>query len=112
MDCFCIGKLSLVCLILICRRDSFITHRAFCDILAQEAAKSQPSKIGEDDDDVKDEADEAVPVLNPPLKPSSPLPPNTPTTGVLSPVLSIQSSGKLRYESLFYVVHIVYVKWY
>lgn len=76
------------CGTLFSRRDSFITHRAFCDILAQEAAKSQPLKIGEDDDATKDEAEEAVPLLNPP----SPLPPNTPTTGVLSPVLSIQSS--------------------
>ena len=126
---------------MICRRDSFITHRAFCDILAQEAAKSQPSTTAEDADAVKDDevprlnpiaqdADamkdiEAVPLLNPPplpsspllpntpttgvLSPSSPLPPNTPTTGVLSPVLSIQSSGNLSYSS-FYVVHIVHVK--
>lgn len=103
-------------MILICRRDSFITHRAFCDILAQEAAKSQPSKIGDDDDDdgdaMKAEVDEAVPLLDPPPVSSSPLPPNTPTTGVLSPVLSIQSSGKLSYKSLFYVVHIVHVKGY
>ncbi|WOG99032.1 hypothetical protein DCAR_0418378 [Daucus carota subsp. sativus] len=112
------------CGTLFSRRDSFITHRAFCDILAQEAAKSQPSTTAEDADAVKDDevprlnpiaqdADamkdiEAVPLLNPPplpsspllpntpttgvLSPSSPLPPNTPTTGVLSPVLSIQSS--------------------
>ncbi|KAK1405706.1 Zinc finger, C2H2-like, Zinc finger, double-stranded RNA binding protein [Heracleum sosnowskyi] len=77
------------CGTLFSRRDSFITHRAFCDILAQEAAKSQPAEIGEDDDALKDEAG---PLLDPPPLPSSPLPPNTPTTGVLSPVLSIQSS--------------------
>ena len=29
-----------VCLFVVCRRDSFITHRAFCDALAQESARA------------------------------------------------------------------------
>lgn len=76
---------------LICRRDSFITHRAFCEALAQETAKTTPpSVIDEDANAVK--AEEAPPP-SPPQ--SSPQPPHTPSTSVLSPVLSIQSSGKL-----------------
>ncbi|GFP92688.1 protein indeterminate-domain 1 [Phtheirospermum japonicum] len=65
------------CGTLFSRRDSFITHRAFCDALAQESVKAQ------------------VVALPPPAAASPPPPPLTPSTGVLSPVLSIQSSGKL-----------------
>ncbi|KAL1822095.1 hypothetical protein ACET3Z_008873 [Daucus carota] len=75
------------CGTLFSRRDSFITHRAFCDALAQETAKAQPSVIDEDATTVK--AEEVPPP--PPLQ-SSPQPPHTPSTSVLSPVLSIQSS--------------------
>lgn len=28
------------CCLFVCRRDSFITHRAFCDVLAEESAKN------------------------------------------------------------------------
>ncbi|KAL8058979.1 hypothetical protein ABFX02_03G057900 [Erythranthe guttata] len=56
------------------RRDSFITHRAFCDALAQESARNQTAAAA------------------PPPVSSPPPPPLTPSTGVLSPVLSIQSS--------------------
>lgn len=78
------------------RRDSFITHRAFCDALAQESARSSqplPPPGG----------DFKVQLVSPPPPPppppaaaasSPPPPPLTPSTGVLSPVLSIQSSGK------------------
>lgn len=79
---------------LICRRDSFITHRAFCDALAQETAKTQPSVTDEDDNAVK--AGELPP---PPPPQSSPQPPHTPSTSVLSPVLSIQSSGMLLHDN-------------
>ncbi|CAN4093834.1 unnamed protein product [Withania somnifera] len=82
------------CGTLFSRRDSFITHRAFCDALAQESARSitqqQPlgNTNGEGDLDVDDEG------VNKTVSSSSSPPPQplTPSTGVLSPVLSIQSS--------------------
>ncbi|CAH9100286.1 unnamed protein product [Cuscuta epithymum] len=67
------------------RRDSFITHRAFCDALAQESARSSPGGLTV-----------AAAAVNPKLCSSSLSPPPqpvTPSTAVLSPVLSIQSSG-------------------
>ncbi|KAJ1384934.1 Zinc finger C2H2-type [Sesbania bispinosa] len=57
------------------RKDSFITHRAFCDVLAKESAKAQ-----------------AVAVSNVVVASSPPTPPLTPSTSVVSPTLSIQSS--------------------
>ncbi|EPS58012.1 hypothetical protein M569_16805, partial [Genlisea aurea] len=65
------------CGTLFSRRDSFITHRSFCDALAQETARSHPPPI-------------------PPLAAAScspPPPPLSPTTDALSPVLSVQSSA-------------------
>ncbi|XP_073122654.1 zinc finger protein GAI-ASSOCIATED FACTOR 1-like [Henckelia pumila] len=77
------------CGTLFSRRDSFITHRAFCDALAQESALSQPLAITSSGGDMK------LQVVAPPVAAvvsSPPPPPLTPSTGVLSPVLSIQSS--------------------
>ncbi|GAA0141277.1 non-receptor serine/threonine protein kinase [Lithospermum erythrorhizon] len=71
------------CGTLFSRRDSFITHRAFCDALAQESAKSQVVAESNSDEGVKVEEIR---------KSSSPPPPLTPSTGVVSPVFSIQSS--------------------
>lgn len=84
------------------RRDSFITHRAFCDALAHESAKPQPATsviVSGSEGTVKAE-DVMLPLRA--LPPSSPPPPLTPSTGVLSPVLSIQSSGDLTYIILLY----------
>ncbi|XP_060199637.1 zinc finger protein GAI-ASSOCIATED FACTOR 1-like isoform X1 [Lycium barbarum] len=76
------------CGTLFSRRDSFITHRAFCDALAQESARSQPLVTNTEGDLKVDEAVTKVASSS-----SSPPPqPLTPSTGVLSPVLSIQSS--------------------
>lgn len=70
------------------RRDSFITHRAFCDALAQERARSQPMVITN--------SEEIIPAAAVELPESSPPPPPlTPSAVVLSPVLSIQSPGKI-----------------
>ncbi|KAL5558077.1 hypothetical protein UlMin_034288 [Ulmus minor] len=69
------------CGTLFSRRDSFITHRAFCDALAEESARSQTLPIS--------------PEGNPNVKAvvaSPPPPPLTPSTTVVSPALSIQSS--------------------
>ncbi|KAK4387529.1 Zinc finger protein ENHYDROUS [Sesamum angolense] len=78
------------CGTLFSRRDSFITHRAFCDALAQEGARTQPLAATSSGGYLK------VQVLAPPPATSSPPPPPlTPSTGVLSPVLSIQSSGEV-----------------
>ncbi|GKC56169.1 indeterminate-domain 2-like protein [Tanacetum coccineum] len=67
------------CGTLFSRRDSFITHRAFCDALAQESVRSQPQV-----------ETNVVPHTNSP--PPQPL---TPSTGVVSPVQSVHSSGLL-----------------
>ncbi|KAJ7966733.1 Protein indeterminate-domain like [Quillaja saponaria] len=71
------------CGTLFSRRDSFITHRAFCDALAEESARTQPPRFGE------------ISNGNPNVRAvvaSPPPPPLTPSTDVVSPVLSIQSS--------------------
>ncbi|KAK4434511.1 Zinc finger protein ENHYDROUS [Sesamum alatum] len=87
------------CGTLFSRRDSFVTHRAFCDALAQEGPRtlSQPLPATSSGGDLK------VQVLAPPPPPpaasSPPPPPLTPSTGVLSPVLSIQSSAELAPEN-------------
>lgn len=74
------------CGTLFSRRDSFITHRAFCDALAQESVRSQNLAIH------TTEGSQKVEAVAPPSTSSPPPPPLTPTTVVLSPVLSIQSS--------------------
>ncbi|KAI3464984.1 hypothetical protein Pfo_021647 [Paulownia fortunei] len=79
------------CGTLFSRRDSFITHRAFCDALAQESARSQPVALTSPGGDLKVQ----VVAPPPPAAASPPPPPLTPSTGVLSPVLSIQSSAEL-----------------
>ncbi|KAK2988740.1 hypothetical protein RJ640_021005 [Escallonia rubra] len=76
------------CGTLFSRRDSFITHRAFCDALAQESERSHQTLVV-----ASTEGGLKVQVVPPPPPPasSSPPPPLTPSTRVLSPVLSIQS---------------------
>ncbi|XP_057785805.1 zinc finger protein ENHYDROUS-like [Salvia miltiorrhiza] len=82
------------CGTLFSRRDSFITHRAFCDALAQEISRPQPLVV--DDSSGRDLKDGDAEPLPPPSAASSPpQPPLTPSTQVLSPVLSIQSSAGL-----------------
>ncbi|XP_030483978.2 zinc finger protein GAI-ASSOCIATED FACTOR 1 [Cannabis sativa] len=70
------------CGTLFSRRDSFITHRAFCDALAEESARSQALEISSEagNSNVK------TAVASPPP------PPLTPSVSVVSPALSIQSS--------------------
>lgn len=79
------------CGTLFSRRDSFITHRAFCDALAQESARSHPPLMENTNAEEDLKVDEAI---NKTASSSSSPPPQplTPSTGVLSPVLSIQSS--------------------
>ncbi|CAL0311506.1 unnamed protein product [Lupinus luteus] len=67
------------------RRDSFITHRAFCDALAEESARSQPQsqttqtpsavKANSDSDSKPVTGDDSSPMEVPPLPPPSPPPP-------------------------------------
>ncbi|XP_021896422.1 protein indeterminate-domain 2-like isoform X2 [Carica papaya] len=69
------------------RRDSFTTHRAFCDALAEENARSQQTLAvtgGEGNSDQN--AKSGVVVASPPP------PPLTPSTTIVSPGLSMQSS--------------------
>ncbi|KAL0351892.1 UNVERIFIED_CONTAM: Zinc finger protein ENHYDROUS [Sesamum calycinum] len=77
------------CGTLFSRRDSFITHRAFCDALAQESARSQPPLLPTSGGDMKVKVVEPPP----PVASSPPPPPLTPSTAVWSPVLSIRSSA-------------------
>ncbi|TKY45546.1 indeterminate-domain 2 [Spatholobus suberectus] len=65
------------CGTLFSRRDTFITHRAFCEVLAQESAKAQAQAQG---------------VSNVVGASSPPTPPLTPSASVVSPTLSNQSS--------------------
>ncbi|RYR41077.1 hypothetical protein Ahy_A08g037472 isoform B [Arachis hypogaea] len=74
------------CGTLFSRRDSFVTHRAFCDALAEESAKAQT--LSTDD---KDGVGAGVTAAS---SSSPPQPPLTPSTSVVSPTLSIQSSGR------------------
>ncbi|KAK1433573.1 hypothetical protein QVD17_10485 [Tagetes erecta] len=85
------------CGTLFSRRDSFITHRAFCDALAQESARSQTQNLQTINSDQHThnahlpEADKVdAGVISPVCSP--PPPPLTPSTGVLSPVQSVLSS--------------------
>lgn len=82
------------CGTLFSRRDSFITHRAFCDALAQESARSQSQsqniQISNSEQKVEDDVHIHAQVLPPSCSP--PPPPLTPSTGVLSPVQSVHSS--------------------
>ncbi|XP_022144141.1 protein indeterminate-domain 2-like, partial [Momordica charantia] len=78
------------CGTLFSRRDSFITHRAFCDALAEESGRSQPrtrlSFVSSDSNALAAAASAAAVASSPPP------PPLTPLATVLSPALSIQSS--------------------
>ncbi|XP_022950794.1 protein indeterminate-domain 2-like isoform X1 [Cucurbita moschata] len=74
------------CGTLFSRRDSFITHRAFCDALAEENAKAQPQSLVDKPVSDSQKAVESSPKPSPPPEPSPP-----PSTCVLSPVLPIQS---------------------
>ncbi|RZC14812.1 Protein indeterminate-domain 2 [Glycine soja] len=69
------------CGTLFSRRDSFITHRAFCDVLAQESARAQAQAQGQGGSNSK-----VVEASSPPT------PPLTPSASVVPPTLSIQSS--------------------
>ncbi|XP_059636828.1 zinc finger protein GAI-ASSOCIATED FACTOR 1-like [Cornus florida] len=73
------------------RRDSFVTHRAFCDVLANESRRTQTQiqtqtlAITSSEETLKGKTVASSSFSPPP-------PPLTPSTTVLSPVLSIQSS--------------------
>ncbi|KAJ0712765.1 putative transcription factor C2H2 family [Helianthus annuus] len=81
------------CGTLFSRRDSFITHRAFCDALAQESARSHTQNVPNINSDHQTHVVEAekvdAAVISPPPSCS---PPFTPSTGILSPVQSVLSS--------------------
>ncbi|KAI3767198.1 hypothetical protein L2E82_17286 [Cichorium intybus] len=79
------------CGTLFSRRDSFITHRAFCDALAQESARSQTQSLPISNSNHLQETEIVEAAVLPPSC-SPPPPPLTPSTGVLSPVQSVHSS--------------------
>ncbi|KAL7616299.1 hypothetical protein Lser_V15G00710 [Lactuca serriola] len=82
------------CGTLFSRRDSFITHRAFCDALAHETARAQPQTLAINNSDQPQLLQQSFPIMEAVLPPpcSPPPPPLTPSTDVLSPVNSIQSA--------------------
>nr|XP_027093394.1 zinc finger protein ENHYDROUS-like [Coffea arabica] len=71
------------CGTLFSRRDSFITHRAFCDALAQESARSQTQTLAitNEEGTLKVQAQTTTTRTS---SSSPPLPPLTPSTGVLN----------------------------
>jgi len=74
----------LVLFLFLCRRDSLITHRAFCDALTEESARAQTlATTGNEGNGCNVKSVVASP----------PPPPLTPSTSVVSPGLSVQSSG-------------------
>nr|KYP64574.1 Zinc finger protein MAGPIE [Cajanus cajan] len=75
------------CGTLFSRRDSFITHRAFCDVLAQESAMAQVQVQAQ-----AQGAGNSNSNSNDVVASSPPTPPLTPSASVVSPTLSIQSS--------------------
>ncbi|KAL2455035.1 Protein indeterminate-domain 1 [Forsythia ovata] len=85
------------CGTLFSRRDSFITHRAFCDALAEESAKTHTvvAPPGGGDEDTKIQAVESSPSL-PPLTvaapPQAPAPAVPTSTGVVSSVSPVQNT--------------------
>ncbi|KAK6938793.1 Zinc finger C2H2-type [Dillenia turbinata] len=105
------------CGTLFSRRDSFITHRAFCDALAEESARAtQPNLSNKPFTGVEESAD-PVPPASSPLPPPPPLsvPPSsdsaspvvadaaTTSTALISPAVSLQNSDLA--ENQIGVVH-------
>lgn len=89
------------------RRDSFITHRAFCDALAGERAKAQPQTVDKSDLDSGSKAAKTV-VARPNPEPSPPPPPSPPATSppqssceLTTSVLPVPSQGKVNLLALF-----------
>lgn len=80
-----------------CRRDSFITHRAFCDALAEESAKNhtQSKKLYPERKNTEPAQKSQAAVNSPPSPPSVTLPPPPvepePAKIVSSPVLPIRN---------------------
>ncbi|KAK9071408.1 hypothetical protein SSX86_009977 [Deinandra increscens subsp. villosa] len=94
------------CGTLFSRRDSFITHRAFCDALAVENAKGQlENEPPKKDEDHKPQSLESAPqsTLTASSPPPLPLPPSSPTATpavpVASSVLCIATTPDLREDS-------------
>ncbi|XP_057973372.1 zinc finger protein GAI-ASSOCIATED FACTOR 1-like [Malania oleifera] len=79
------------CGTLFSRRDSFVTHRAFCDALAEEGARAHTLAIPKNaNENVKLQTTSSPPPPPPPLV-APPTPPVCPATNVITPVLSIQN---------------------
>lgn len=91
------------CGTLFSRRDSFITHRAFCDVLAQESAKNHPNEATKSEPKAP-----IVEVVSQPPPPSPPPPPplqvppqvlaqppqtSTPSAVIVSSILPVQSAA-------------------
>ncbi|KAL4577618.1 hypothetical protein LXL04_013728 [Taraxacum kok-saghyz] len=74
------------CGTLFSRRDSFITHRAFCDALAVETAKSQPEdESPKKDQQPKPQSVESTPQSTSTASPPPPPPPTITTTATIAP---------------------------
>ncbi|XP_056169706.1 zinc finger protein GAI-ASSOCIATED FACTOR 1-like isoform X4 [Syzygium oleosum] len=89
------------CGTLFSRRDSFITHRAFCDALAEESAKAQTQGPGQGSAPIKpnSEADQkAQKTASPPPQAAAP-PAIQSSAAMLSTVLADQAAGKRMLEN-------------
>ena len=91
-----IKKIGLI--LIPCRKDSFITHRAFCDALAEENAKAQPQtlaavKPNSEPDTKIIAANSSPPVAPSPPSAAAPAPPQSNSTAP-SAVVQTQNSGR------------------
>ncbi|KAF0914254.1 hypothetical protein E2562_027818 [Oryza meyeriana var. granulata] len=85
------------CGTLFSRRDSFITHRAFCDALAEESAKARaaaPPPADEDGTSASAGAPPQAPL--PPPAPAPPLPPPPPPPPAVAPATAAQQEERDR----------------
>ncbi|RVW73961.1 Protein indeterminate-domain 1 [Vitis vinifera] len=93
------------CGTLFSRRDSFITHRAFCDALAEESAKTQTQTAVANPNSDEDPKIESPPPPPPPPPPLHQL--LLPSTAVISAVLPIQSPEKPTKSLLFHSLSLI-----
>ncbi|GMH06477.1 hypothetical protein Nepgr_008317 [Nepenthes gracilis] len=80
------------CGTLFSRRDSFITHRAFCDALAEESARAHKVQAPPEDNTDADTKSPTAAVSSPPSQLPSPPTPAPPSTAVALPIMPIQTS--------------------
>lgn len=86
----------MVLISLKCRKDSFITHRAFCDALAEESSKPEPSTVPPSADEGPKTAAVFPPQPSPPpSSPQAPVPEDSSPTEAGSSISPDKNPGSL-----------------